>query len=276
MKKRKFKFPFTQLITAALFLFLLFVVFLAKSASVKLPCFIIKEVLSQKTAEGDQNLSYRIDLSYLRGKNIFFVDLHDECLKALRLYPGCKDVRIIKIMPDRLFVDSIMRKPVAIAKLHRNFYVDDSGILFDIPALTEKELCVPQILGLNTKILEAIPGRKYENNNLFTALQIISGLKNNSILTDWIIAKIDVSDNSNMSVILSKPIEPIVLPEASKLSSFLKPESIEIKIGSRYIRDNLNILSSLFFHERENLSNIEYVDLRFKEPVIKFRQVKEL
>lgn len=276
MKKHKFKFPFTQLITAAFFIFLLFLAFLVKSASVKLPCFIIKEVLPQKTTENDQDLFFAIDLSYLKGRNIFFVDLQGECLKALRLSPGCKDVRIIKVMPDRLFVDSIMRKPVAIVKLHRNFYVDDSGILFEKPVLAEKELCVPQILGVNTRILEAVPGKKYENNNLFTALEIISGLKNNSILSDWIVTKIDVSDSSNMTVILSKPTEPTALSDASKIRTPLKPELIEVKIGKRYIRDNLNILSSLFSHERENLSNIEYVDLRFKEPVIKFRQIDKL
>lgn len=273
MKKHKFKFPFAQLIAASFFLFLLFAVFLAKSAVVKLPCFIIKEVLLQKAVEGDLSIACAIDLSYLKGKNIFFVDLSKECLKTLRLYPGCKDVRIIKVMPDRLFVDFIMRKPSAIAKLHRNFYVDDDGVLFDIPAQTEKELCLPQILGLNTRILEAIPGRKYENNNLFAALQIISGLRNTSILTDWIVTKIDVSDSSNTTIVLSKTMD---FSDVSKISPSLKPELIEVKIGRRYIRDNLNILSSLFSHEKENLSNIEYVDLRFKEPVIKFREAKDL
>ena len=271
MKKHKFKFPFAQITGVALvFLLLTFTALLINSAIVKLPCFLIKEVLSQKVGEGDLSPFRVIDLTYLKGKNIFFVNLPQECRRTLQLYPSCKDVRIIKVIPDRLYVDFIMRKPVAIAKLHRNFYVDDEGVLFDMQAKIKEELCVPQILGLNTRILEAIPGRKYENNNLILALQIIRGLRDIAVLKDWKITKIDVSDNSNTSIILSKPPE---LANGLKTSSRDKVELIEVKIGGSFIRDNLNILGSLFTHEKENLSNIEYVDLRFKEPVIKFKEL---
>ena len=47
---------------------------------------------------------------------------------------------------------------------------------------------------------------------------------------------------------------------------------MEVKIGREDIHNKLALLATLLAQVKNNIYNIEYIDLRFKEPVIKFRE----
>jgi len=259
MKKQKPKFPLRLVITVIFIFIILFAVRYAAERLMNVDYFRIKEIIFS-----ENNLS---DLSYLKGHNIFLVDLNRESQFLLQKFPGYKKIRIIRVFPDRLYVDFVKRLPAAYVRLYRLFYVDSDGVLFDAPALS----LVPElalISGLDTKIFGPKSGIRYDIKELKVALEIIREIRSNKVFRDYQLKKIDLANLSNVTVNLS-----FVLPQpdnagdnAAAVNDFL-----EVKIGPDNIRDKINILSSLLSQVNNERFNIKYIDLRFKEPVIKLK-----
>lgn len=203
------------------------------------------------------------DLSYLKGKNIFSIDLKYESARILEICPDCSKIRLIRLLPDRIFVDFIKRTPCAFVRLYRYFAVDQDGTLF-YASVSPEELGLPVISGLETKIFGPKPGKKYNIRELWVALNIIREIKANRVLKNCRINKIDVTNINNISVFL-----PFSVAKTEK-----EFENLEVKLGADKIKDKINILSDLIIATKNDLSNIKYIDLRFKEPVIKLKDAK--
>jgi len=196
----------------------------------------------------------QVDLSYLKGRNIIVLDLQKESRYLSLNYPVYKKIRLVRILPDHLFVDFIKRKPKAYVKLYRYFCIDEDMALFDVSANLEGKDNLPVILGLDTKIFGPKQGKIYNIEELALALNIIKEAKSNRVLKDYEIKSIDVTDPS--------------------CASFFIPDGLEIKIGQDDTKDKIDILGSLLSQVKNDLNNVKYIDLRFKEPVIKFKDVK--
>lgn len=211
------------------------------------------------------------DLSYLKGRNIFSIDLEREARYILRFLPDCKKVVLIRLLPNTLHAIFIKRKPVALVKLYRYFLVDDEGMLFD--AVTqEKMLGLPLILGLETKIFGPKPGRKYEVKQLGAALRLIKELERNRVMRNMPMKSLDVRNDDFISFSLALPVR--ILAPQSQLQA-QKPEIMEIKISGENIKEKIALLTSVVLQSKSDLTRIRYIDLRFKEPVINFKDVQE-
>lgn len=197
------------------------------------------------------------DFFYLKGQNIFRVDLQKESGFILGRYPDYRKVRLVKVLPHRLFIYFIKRKAIGLVKLYRYFYVDDEGVLFN-PSVQTNDFDLPLILGLEKKILTPYAGKQYKFKELLWALNIIKETKRNQILKDYKITKINVADTGNASFFIFVP----------------KTNALEIKVGEDDIRMKMDILGNLLVQLESDLDNIRYIDLRFKEPVIKFNEDK--
>jgi cell division septal protein FtsQ len=260
MKKQRFAVavkPLAGLVVITLIL--CFAVILLGRAAKDSALFRIRQIVIKEEGASGNN----IDLSFFLGRNIIAVDLGEEECNIAKIYPGYKEIKLVRIFPDRLFAYFIRRRPIACVKLSRSFYVDADAVLFDLPAAEAGRLPeFPVIWGLETKIFGPQVGRRYNLNELQLALDIIKVVKNNYQLRGLKINKIDVSSAASASLTISLPVVPQVRPGV--------PGSIEIKIGQEYIADKINILASLLIQARNDWKNIKYIDLRFKEPVIKF------
>lgn len=228
--------------------------------------FKIKEIMTNEdnTIDGSTMLTINpersrgIDLSYLKGKNIFSIDLRQESQDIVQQNPVYRKIRLIRVIPNRIFVDFIRRKPIALIKLYRYFAVDEEGMVFEVP----KELDyaqLPLILGLETKIFGAKSGRIYKLKELALALDIIREAKNNQTLRGYKIKIINVTDINNASFFLLLT------------GGF---EGLEIKLDADELKEKFAILTGILSQDKENLVKIKYIDLRFKEPVIKLKNVK--
>jgi cell division septal protein FtsQ len=262
MRKRKSSLPVKPL--AGLLLIALVLFFAAISlmrAAKNSGLFRVRDIIAR---EGNNAIS-SIDLSFLMGRNILEINLAEEERSIARLYPGYRGIKLVRVLPNRLFVYFIRRRPVAWVKLYRYFYVDDDAVLFDIPAdAASLPPELPVISGLESKIFGPKSGRKYNIKELSCAIDIIKAADDNRRLRGMRIKKIDVSNLANVSFIIS-------LPDAAAA-----PDGIEIKLGQEYIRDKISLLSSLLIQGRNDWKNIKYVDLRFKEAVIKFNDDKKI
>jgi hypothetical protein len=235
-------------IALIIFLALIFIIGYIWKALETSDYFKIKDILSK---EG--NIP---ELSYLKGKNIFSVNLRNESRYILEYYPNYRGIKLVRLLPDRIFVDFIKRKPIAFVKLYRYFTVDEDGVLFYTPDQPQDSK-LPIILGLETKIFGPKPGKSYNTRELRLALNIIREFRRNRALKNYKINKIDVANSVNASVIMGKELE-----------------GAEVRLGADNIKYKIGILSGLIIQEKFDLGNIKYIDLRFKEPVIKLKNVK--
>lgn len=198
--------------------------------------------------------NFTVDLSYLKGRNILTLDLQKEEQFISQIYPGYRKIRLVRVLPDRLFADFLRRRPVAYVKLYRYFCVDEDGVLLE--PVEESDL--PVIYGLETKIFGPKQGEKYNTRGLIVAINIIKTIKSNKVFRDLQVKKINVADPTNASFLISVP-------------NLAFSGNLEIKIGQEHINDKINILGSLLVQTKNDWGNIKYIDLRFKQPVIKFK-----
>lgn len=188
---------------------------------------------------------------YLKGKNILSLDLNKESQKALLGCPDCRKVRFARIFPDCVLVDFLKRQPVALVKFYKIFAIDEHGVLFN-PGDSEEYSGLPVIYGLETKIFAPKLGVKYQRPEMSLALSIINEFKANKVFEEFKLKRVDVAD-----------------PPRAGFFMFLPRQGFEVRVGPTNIREKLLILGGLLMQARKEWNNIKYIDLRFKEPVIK-------
>lgn len=196
-----------------------------------------------------------VTFDYLKGRNIFSLDLKEQSLKARLGCPDCRTVRFARIFPDCVVVDFIKRKPLALVKFYRDFAIDEQGVLFYLTGSPE-EAGLPVIYGLETKIFKPTPGTRYYRPEISLALSIISEFKANKNLRGFTLKRIDVSNPESAGFFM-------LLPQQERLG-------FEARTGGDNIRAKMMILGGLVKQASKEWANIKYIDLRFKEPVIKF------
>jgi len=109
------------------------------------------------------------------------------------------------------------------------------------------------ILGLENKISNPASGRKYNIKELNFAIELIKQIKTIRPLNLLKIKELNVED--------------------LRYVTFLIAEDLEVRIGQEEIKDKLQILSNLINQLKNDLANIKYIDLRFKEPTVKLKNV---
>lgn len=193
--------------------------------------------------------------SYLKGRGIFNIDLKKETGYISGLYPAYKKVRLVRILPDRLAVYFSRRSPVAYVKLYRVFCVDAEGVLFD-PYSGQEAQELPVITGLETKIFGAKSGGKYAAKELRFALAVLEQIRQNPGLEGYPVKRLDVANTVNTTCFLS------LVPGK---------DFLEVRLGQNNVQDKISILSGMLMRMKKDLVKIKYVDLRFREPVVKLK-----
>jgi hypothetical protein len=206
------------------------------------------------------------NVSFLKGRNIFTLDLKRIARYISELYPVYKNIRIIRILPNQLFVELQERSALAVVKLGRYYYVDRELALWDADALSQKP-DLPVIVGLENKLAAPSVGSEYHIPQLAFALDIIQATHGDRVLGSYRIARIDIKKPGMVSFFIpvaSRPLDP-------QSENELTLQDLEVKINPGRVNENINILSGLFTQFNNDLATIQYIDLRFKEPVIKYK-----
>lgn len=206
-----------------------------------------------------------LDFVYLKDRNIFSVDLAKESSDILRRHPYYKKVRLIRILPNMLFAECIKRRSIACLKLNRDFYVDEDCVLYDtLPKKDNHDL--PFIFGLEKKISNPKSFRKYDLPELVCALNILREME--KTLHDWQVEKIDFVNSGTISF--------FIFPQQASSSGDAGlynrggEDKVEVKIGPDDIAAKIGILTQLLGQKNNPLDKIKYIDLRFRDPVLKF------
>lgn len=249
-------FPLTGRFLAAL-IALAMLVFLGQHATRILKLsnyFLVTEVMSNKD-EADF-------LSYLKSVNIFDIDLSKESTYLSQQYPDYRYVRLYRILPNRLYVDFAKRKPVAQLKLYRYFYVDEESVLFE-PSMHPAQGEFALITGLETRLFGPKIGSKYELKELSLALRLVKIVEKSRALKNYRLSRVDVADLGNILMFLTT------------LPAHLSPgqqgaDRLEVRLNDAQPENSIDILGGILTQVKDDAASIKYIDLRFKEPVIKF------
>ncbi|MDD5477128.1 MAG: hypothetical protein PHG87_02840 [Candidatus Omnitrophica bacterium] len=263
MKKRRFNFPVKIIISLAIILlaFSFIIGYICKALTTS-DFFAVRQVVVRNSEKS---------FDYLKGRNIFSLDLNGESHRAALSCPDCRKVRFARVLPNCVFVDFLKRKPAALVKFYKDFAIDEQGVLFYSNAAIE-EAGLPVIYGLETKIFAPKPGTRYKRAELDLALSIVKEFKVNKAFQGFTLIRIDVADLQSAGFF-------ILLPK--QLADYTKPVAqaewigFEVRTGENNIRQKMIILGGLVIQARKEWGNIKYIDLRFKEPVIKLNNVKQ-
>ncbi len=207
---------------------------------------------------------------YLKGRNILSLNLKYEARKAFLKCPDCRKVRFARVLPDTIVVDYLKRKAVALVKFYRNFAVDEQGVLF-YPGETEEAAELPVVYGLETKIFAPRAGFSYKRSELGLALSILNEFKLNKSFSGLTIKRIDVGSPGSAGFFLGLPRQAVNYTLAAPQGEW---QGFEVRIGASNIRQKMLILGGLVLQERREWNNLNYIDLRFKEPLIKLNNAK--
>ena len=132
------------------------------------PLFRVREV----DIEGYQKIPKETLLSLLAIEgmpNLFTLRLRDVA-KRLEAHPWIDHVKVSKVFPDRLWVQVVERRPIAILQLEELYYIDAKGVIFS-PLGERDEYNFPFLTGLNRKTLEKNPGEA--NRLIMKALELL-------------------------------------------------------------------------------------------------------
>ncbi len=199
----------------------------------------------------------RVNLFHLLGEDIFSIDLRKEAGLILGSFPQYCRINLAKVLPGRIFVDFIRRKPVASLSGYRNFALDENGVLF---YLSEEpgNLGLPLISGLENKLSYPKPGQRCNFKEAVLVLDIIKAAGVNKVVKNFKLKKIEV-------------ISPLSATAVFLRQDSALPVLFEVRLGGGNIEVKFNILADLITQEKANLNRIEYFDLRFEEPVVKLK-----
>jgi cell division septal protein FtsQ len=264
MRKREFKFSLLIKSVVILLLVILSLVITARyflRAIEDWDYLKIKEIIILRNNQAD--------LAYLKGRNIFTINLNSESKYILETYPNYRKIRLIRIFPNRLYVDFVRRLPLATIRLYRYFYVDEDLVLFNINP-EEQIGDLPVIVGLETKIFGVRSGRKESAKELVLAVDIIKEIAKNKVLRDYKIKKIDAANLDTLSFFMLLPI-PNLNDTQGRLNQ--TPVLVEVKFGQGNVAGKVRILAGLLEQLSKDPRSLKYIDLRFKEPVVKLSTV---
>ncbi len=217
-----------------------------------------------KEAEG-------IDLSYLKGRNVFSIDLEKESEYIHGFHPDYKKIKLVRVFPNRIFVYFVKRQPAALVKLYKYFILDKDGFLCNAPD-DARDLELPIVTGLETKIFGPTAGKRYDIKETALVLSILREFERIRPFKNYRINRIDVKNIADTSIFLVFPPEAADYSKGAK--SGVATEGLQIKLGFGNIRRKLAILAGVITRGKLDLANIKYIDLRFEKPVIKYGDIK--
>ncbi|MBF0490241.1 MAG: hypothetical protein HQL15_06425 [Candidatus Omnitrophica bacterium] len=246
-KKSDVKIPAIYIIRLIVFLFIGVILFWTYSKISTFittsPMFDVKEVMV------DQSISF-IDhrpLKELKGQNIFGVDLIKLHRQIANQYPQISQLRVVRQLPDRIMVLA-KKRDILLQVQWRNKYliVDTEGVMM---FYTNAPVPFP--------IVKGIPLEKYK-----ITLGLPSSIKELNLVLD-LIKELRSHPNTAKLRILS-----VEAGNASKIELLVMP-NIQVIIDEDALSAKVAMLEILFQNGKINWGQVKYIDIRFKEPIIK-------
>jgi cell division septal protein FtsQ len=182
----------------------------------------------------------------LIGEPIFSVNLKEAAGYSSKKYPYLEYIRAVRRLPNCIEIEAKPRVPVF--RTSEGLLIDANKVIF--PNYFEKDYTnLVQVAGVVSKTTEL--GKPIDSANLKLAFEI----------KDKIFA---------IASFRSSALDSIYIGNVSD-ASFTFRDGPEIRIGSDDLEKRLFILEKIFTEAQDELGQIKYIDLRFKDPVMGYK-----
>lgn len=189
-------------------------------------------------------IQYR-DIGFIRGKSIFKVNLKEIQDKLTAKYPQMAEIRIIKEYPDQISIEAKKRLPFAQIMVRNKVVVlDQKGVVLSESSKTDDRL--PVITGI--KVSYARTGLPLRGPQMACALEILRYYRIEKSLTTFPLSSINVTNVSEVFLTLNN--------------------NLVIKVDKDNVEQKIKLLGFMLSRGDLELSQIKYIDLRFKEPIL--------
>lgn len=188
----------------------------------------------------------------VKNKNIFSLNLKEIANIIQEKYPGIFEISVTREFPNKLRI--AFRERIPFAKLdfsNKDFYIDKEGVIVNLPENFDEGI-LPIINGSAITFKDLKIGQKIKSKNLNIALSLFKYMSSYEQLKRFKMARLDASNLNKISITLINDIQVMVREED--------------------FREKLKILNSLFDQLSQEINNIKYIDLRFKDPVINYKK----
>jgi cell division septal protein FtsQ len=186
------------------------------------------------------------DLKNLLGKNIFGVDLRAVQRRLNDKYPQASHLKVVRHFPGQIAVVAKQRHPfVQLSADGRTVILDTQGVVLALEAEEGKQPLVTGVKLGGQKIAQGLP---LKNADLETVLAIVKNFQAEKNLSSYRLTKVHVESPSKIHLTLLD--HPDVIVDRDKIAQRIK------------------ILGVILSQGQLDLKQVNYIDLRFREPVI--------
>lgn len=217
-KKRSIKFKIIKYLILIIVLIILIILFLLSSL------FNITEIL----VEDNKKITSQeiVNLSGLVKNENMFKTSNRKIREGVKQNPYIEDVTIIRHLPGQIKLKVIERNPTYMLKFANGYaYINNQGYILEI---SEKDLEIPEITGLETTSEEIEPGNRLRVEDLKKLENIINIMEiaNNTTIASKI-TEIDVSNSNNYKIVIASEGKTIQFGDLSNINiKILKIEYI--------------------------------------------------
>ncbi len=192
----------------------------------------------------------------LLGTNIFRIDTHKLSQRIRMKFPTFYSVTVTRVLPHRLTIVGKERLPVAVVQEGGTFYLfDTEGVIVSSFSATQT-VDFPVISGFSDNISPLKVGKTYNSRVLKEVLSLAKALRLQRFNID---AAYPAGNKMKITRIdASKPSE----------LSFYLDDSLQVKIGRNDFTGKVSFLPAIIKSLSDEISNVKYIDLRPKEPVV--------
>lgn len=229
---------------------------LAAGAAYGLRCFFLSSrffAIKEISVTSDRGETFtagrkKLERLYL-GRNIFSVDLNQTATLIVNEFPQFRKVEVRRRLPEVLEVDIVNRRPAA--RIHSGgVVIDKEGVVL---AAGEKDDGLVTIRGLNFFLNVPSRGTKIRDASLEKGLILISGLNRKMSGRKDSIEYIDVADKKNLILGIS---------------------GVTVKMGADDLAGKIDKLNDMLADPNVDIDDINYIDMRFDEPVMSLKTEK--
>jgi cell division septal protein FtsQ len=184
----------------------------------------------------------------LIGMNIWAVDLQALARELQAQQPWLKEVRVLRVLPNTLRIQAILRQPVAQVQLQAWYPVDKDGFIIPNGQHAPADRLV-RLRGLAHVKAPLKVGAVSTDERMVVALRVLSTLQRSPALISRSVTEIDVED-----------------PQQIK---FHLADGTEVRCGSEAeLHMQLERLRAALRAIQRRQIEARYIDVRFKEPVV--------
>jgi cell division septal protein FtsQ len=186
------------------------------------------------------------DYFRVKGKNLFSIDIKHLARDLKLSYPYLTNVRVSRVIPDKIWFDAQERVPIARVKLADKIFLCDGNAAILPFAVSQAGLVL--IDGIDSQAGKVRIGEVYDSIRLKAAIALLAAIRATRELRLLTLVRVDVSSPERMSFLLNNGVEVIT--------------------GDELIPQRLKMLSVVLNNLKSAIDKVKYIDLRFQEPAI--------